>query len=65
MKSLSFNGSALSSGGRGDARRLGIAPIGVPGAMPQSRVIVQHADRGGSWMLPTILVARFLHWQIS
>ena len=27
-------------------------PIGAPGAMPQSSAITQHADRGGSWMLP-------------
>ena len=27
-------------------------PIGAPGAMPQSRAIVTHASRGGSWMLP-------------
>ena len=27
-------------------------PIGVPGAMPQSRAIATHAGRGGSWMLP-------------
>jgi hypothetical protein len=26
-------------------------PIGVPGALPQSRAIVTHAQRGGSWML--------------
>jgi hypothetical protein len=25
-------------------------PIGAPGAMPQSRAITQHAERGGSWM---------------
>lgn len=27
-------------------------PIGWPGAMPQSRAVVQHANRGRSWMLP-------------
>jgi hypothetical protein len=27
-------------------------PIGAPGAMPQGRAIITHADRGGSWMLP-------------
>jgi hypothetical protein len=27
-------------------------PIGAPGAMPQSRTIATHAERGGSWMLP-------------
>jgi hypothetical protein len=27
-------------------------PIGAPGAMPQSRAIVQHAARSKSWMLP-------------
>jgi hypothetical protein len=27
-------------------------PIGAPGAMPQSRSITGHADRGESWMLP-------------
>jgi len=27
-------------------------PIGAPGAMPQSRAIATHAERGGSWMLP-------------
>jgi sugar lactone lactonase YvrE len=27
-------------------------PIGAPGAVPQSRSIVQHAARGKSWMLP-------------
>lgn len=27
-------------------------PTGAPGAMPQSRAIVAHADRSGSWMLP-------------
>jgi hypothetical protein len=27
-------------------------PIGAPGAMPQSRAIGTHAQRGGSWMLP-------------
>jgi hypothetical protein len=27
-------------------------PIRAPGAMPQSRAVVTHADRGGSWMLP-------------
>lgn len=26
--------------------------IGMPGAMPLSRVIARHPDRGGSWMLP-------------
>jgi len=26
--------------------------IGAPGAMPQSPAIMQHAERGGSWMLP-------------
>jgi hypothetical protein len=28
------------------------APIGVPGAMPQSRAIATHPERGGSWTLP-------------
>jgi len=28
------------------------SPIGVPGAMAQSRAIAQHAARGKSWMLP-------------
>ena len=28
------------------------APIGGPGATPQSRAIAAHASRGGSWMLP-------------
>ena len=27
-------------------------PVGAPGAMPQSRAIATHAERGGSWMLP-------------
>ena len=27
-------------------------PIGAPGAIPQSRAIATHAERGGSWMLP-------------
>ncbi len=27
-------------------------PIGAPGAVPQSRAITTHADRGKSWMLP-------------
>ena len=27
-------------------------PIGAPGAMPQSRAIATHAQRGGSWMAP-------------
>jgi hypothetical protein len=27
-------------------------PMSAPGAMPQSRAIVAHANRGGSWMLP-------------
>jgi hypothetical protein len=27
-------------------------PIGAPGAMPQSRALARHADRGTSWMLP-------------
>lgn len=27
-------------------------PIGMPGAIPQSRTIVEHAGRGRSWMLP-------------
>jgi len=27
-------------------------PIGAPGAMPQSRGIATHVERGGSWMLP-------------
>ncbi|MGA8099265.1 MAG: hypothetical protein WB810_11480, partial [Candidatus Cybelea sp.] len=27
-------------------------PIGVPGAMPQTRALATHAERGGSWMLP-------------
>jgi hypothetical protein len=27
-------------------------PIGAPGAMPQSRAVATHADRGKSWMLP-------------
>ncbi len=26
--------------------------IGAPGAMPQSRAIAMHVERGGSWMLP-------------
>lgn len=26
--------------------------IGAPGTIPQSRVVVTHAERGGSWMLP-------------
>jgi hypothetical protein len=28
------------------------SPIGAPGAMPQSRANAQHANPGGSWMLP-------------
>lgn len=27
-------------------------PIGAPGALPQSRAITTHPERGGSWMLP-------------
>jgi hypothetical protein len=27
-------------------------PIGAPGAMPQSRAIAMHDNRGGSWILP-------------
>jgi hypothetical protein len=27
-------------------------PIGAPVAMPQSRAVAMHAERGGSWMLP-------------
>ena len=27
-------------------------PIGVPGTLPQNRVIAAHAIRNGSWMLP-------------
>jgi hypothetical protein len=29
-------------------------PIGAPGAMPQSRAVATHAQRGGSWMLPEV-----------
>ena len=28
-------------------------PIGAPGAMPQTSALATHADRSGSWMLPT------------
>ena len=28
------------------------SPIGMPGAMPQSRTIAAHAEGGGFWMLP-------------
>jgi hypothetical protein len=28
------------------------APIGAPGAMPQTSAVATHADRGKSWMLP-------------
>ena len=55
MKSLGLSRYALAIGaasvlltGCGGSQ----PPIGVPGAMPQSRAIVGHADRGGSWMLP-------------
>ena len=27
-------------------------PIGIPGAVPQSRATATHADRARSWMLP-------------
>jgi hypothetical protein len=30
------------------------SPIGTPGAMSQNRAIAQHAERGGSWMLPEV-----------
>ena len=56
MKSLGLSCYALSScvavamlAGCGGSQ----PPIGVPGAMPQSRAIATHAERGGSWMLPT------------
>jgi hypothetical protein len=55
MKSLDFGRYAL--GGFAAAAMLAACggsqpPIGTPGAMPQSRAIATHAERGGSWMLP-------------
>lgn len=44
--SLSFSAAALL------AACGGAQPIGAPGAMPQSRAIANHAEHGGSWMLP-------------
>lgn len=44
---LSIGVAALLSGCGGAQ-----PPIGASGAMPQSRAIVAHADRAGSWMLP-------------
>ncbi len=35
--------------------------IGAPGAMPQGRAIVTHADRSGSWMLPEAKNASLLY----
>jgi len=37
------------------------APIGAPGAMPQSRTIATHADRGKSWMAPEAKVEDLLY----
>jgi hypothetical protein len=55
MKSLGLSRNALAMGaaaallaGCGGSQ----PPIGEPGAMPQSRLIAMHADRGKSWMLP-------------
>jgi len=36
-------------------------PIGAPGAMPQSRAIATHDERGGSWMLPEAKSERLLY----
>jgi hypothetical protein len=44
---LSISAAALLAGCGGSQ-----PPIGVPGAMPQSRAIATLANRGGSWMLP-------------
>jgi hypothetical protein len=43
---LSISAAALLAGCGGSQ-----PPIGAPGAMPQSRAIAYHAERGGSWML--------------
>jgi len=34
-------------------------PIGAPGAIPQSRAIARHIQRGGSWMLPEAKSLRY------
>jgi hypothetical protein len=44
---LTISAAALFAGCGGSQ-----PPIGALGAMPQSRAIATHADRGGSWMLP-------------
>jgi hypothetical protein len=36
-------------------------PIGGPDAMPQSVAIAQHADRGGSWVLPEAATSDLLY----
>ncbi|MGB6950474.1 MAG: hypothetical protein WBE15_00835 [Candidatus Cybelea sp.] len=38
------------------------APIGAPGAMPQSRAIATHGDRGGSWMRPYSSASKRSKW---
>ena len=55
MKSIKLGRYALSScvaaamlAGCGGSQ----LPIGAPGAIPQSRAIATHAERGRSWMLP-------------
>jgi hypothetical protein len=44
---LSLSVAAVLLAGCGESQ-----PLGAPGAMPQSRAIATHAERGKSWMLP-------------
>lgn len=64
MKSLGLGRCALTVGaaaallaGCGGSQ----TQIGAPGPMPQSRAIVPHAERGGSWMLPDAKKGRLLY----
>jgi hypothetical protein len=47
-RALSLGAAAALLAGCGGSQ----PPIGAPGAVPQSRAIATHAERGGSWMLP-------------